>query len=177
MRFLRDVAILGLLLVVAGCARSNGPTEADQASADQLPVSKRVASTDVVKVLPTPIEIPVGGESETVVRLTIQTGYHLNANPPTYPYLIATELEIPSANGVSVGFITYPDPIKQKFEFAEEPLAVYEGETDLKVFLRVDKSATKGSLNIAGQLRVQACDDQVCYPPGTLSVTLPVTIK
>lgn len=177
MRCLRNVAILGLLVAVAGCARSSGPTEVGQATADELPISKKVASTDVVKVSPTPIEIPAGGEGETVLRLTIQTGYHLNANPPTYPYLIATELEIPPANGVSVGFITYPDPIKQKFEFAEEPLAVYEGETDLKIFLQIDKSATKGPLNLAGQLRVQACDDQVCYPPGTLSVTIPVTIK
>jgi thiol:disulfide interchange protein DsbD len=168
---LRNLLIAGLLLVVIGCSNSERP------KVEQDPVSKKVASANVVKATFEPVEISAGGSAEATVLITIEKGFHLNANPPTYSYLKATELEIPPANSVSVGFITYPDPITQKFEFAEEPLAVYEGETRLKVLLQATKSAPKGPLNLEGELRVQACDDQVCYPPGALNVTLPVIIK
>ena len=86
-------------------------------------------------------------------------------------------MEIPTAGGLSVNFIVYPDPITRKFSFAEKPLAVYEGETILKVQLKADKSAKSGPQTLAAKLRVQACDDQVCYAPGTIDLAIPVVIK
>jgi DsbC/DsbD-like thiol-disulfide interchange protein len=112
-----------------------------------------------------------------VVVLTIQQGYHVNANPPTLPYLKATELEIQPPPGVSVNFTVYPNPLTKSFSFAEQTLAVYEGETSIKVNLRAEKSAKLGDHNLPGKLRVQACDDQVCYAPGTLDVSIPLSIK
>ena len=60
--------------------------------------------------------------------------------------------------------------------FAEKPLDVYEGETELKVLLKAAKSSKPGNHSLAGKLRIQACDDQVCYPPGSLEVMIPVMI-
>jgi hypothetical protein len=65
----------------------------------------------------------------------------------------------------------------KKFAFAEQPLRVYEGETQLKVMLNADKSAPKGPRNLPAKLNVQACDDKLCYPPGSIDVVIPVTIK
>jgi hypothetical protein len=101
----------------------------------------------------------------------------VNANPPTYPYLKATELELTPPKGITVSFITYPNPIVKKFPFAENPIAIYEGDTKLNVMLTADRSVAKGASNLPGKLKVQACDDQVCYPPGEINVTVPVTIK
>jgi hypothetical protein len=131
----------------------------------------------VVKVVAQPVEIQAGGSADAKVRLTIQNGYHVNANPPTFPYLKATVLEIPTADGVSVGFITYPKGVEKKFVFAEKALAVYEGETDLKATLKSDQAATKGARSIPARLRIQACDEQVCYPPGMLDLTIPVKVN
>jgi len=78
---------------------------------------------------------------------------------------------------VSVAFITYPNAIDKKFPFAEKPLAVYEGDTDVKATLKADKAAKKGERSIPARLRIQACDDQVCYPPGTLEVVIPANIN
>jgi len=121
-----------------------------------------------------PVQIPLGGSAEAVVRVTIQSGYHINANPPTYPYLKATALEIASGDGVSVAFVTYPKAVAKKFAFAEKPLAVYEGETELRATLKADKATKIGERSIPAHLRIQACDDQVCYPPGTLELAIPV---
>lgn len=163
-----------LLLLLVACSRS--PTNLDQGG-EASSLARRIASVDVVKVSTQPVEIVAGTPAETVVHLTIQSGYHVNANPPTYPYLKATELEIVNAEGVSVAFITYPNPISKKFSFADKPLDVYEGDTALKALLKADQSAKKGQRSLAAKLRVQACDDQVCYPPGTLDLELPITVK
>ncbi len=170
--------VLCLLFALAGCAKTatNPPAKRAVASSE-LPENKRIASVDVVKVDVQPTEIKGGSSGEATVRLTIQRGYHINANPPTYGYLKATELEISQDDGVSVSSIYYPSPLNKKFTFAEKPLAVYEGQTELKATLKAAKAAKTGERSISARLRVQACDDQVCYPPGILDLTIPVSIK
>lgn len=123
------------------------------------------------------VELPAGESGEATVRLTIQSGYHVNANPPTFSYLKATSLDVSAGDGVSVSFITYPKGVEKKFVFAEKELAVYEGETDLKITLKSDKAAKKGERSVPARLRIQACDEQVCYPPGSLELTIPVNIN
>src|SRR6266496_4031851 len=160
-------ALLLLASSLAGCVRSD-KAPANQSGLTETAKPSTIRSADVVKVVAPPVEIVAGQTGEVKVNLTIQKGYHVNSNPPTYPYLKPTELEIPASEGVSVSFITYPDPLTKKFAFAEKPLAVYEGETTVRVMLRADKSAKKGQRSLSARLRIQACDEQVCYAPGTL---------
>jgi DsbC/DsbD-like thiol-disulfide interchange protein len=173
-----NVTCLLLLFVTAACSKpvqhSAGETAATPATS---PSAQRITSESVVKVGARPVEIPAGGSAEAVIQITVQSGYHINANPPTYSYLKATALEVSSANGVSVDSIGYPKAINKKFAFAEKPLAVYEGETELKATLKADKSAKPGQRSISARLRIQACDEEVCYPPGALELAIPVNIK
>lgn len=169
-----------LLLVASGCSTpvQNSTTgSAAPAATPSLAEDKHVRSVDVVKTMAQPVEISAGGSGEAVVRLTIQNGYHINANPPTYPYLIATVLEAPAANGVSIARVSYPKPISRKFVFAEKSLAVYEGDTEVKATIKADKAAQPGQQPLAAKLRIQACDEAVCYAPGTLDLVIPVSIK
>ena len=169
---------LGLLLIVAGCSKRDGIPASTLAPSPEGPSgAPRITSVKLVKATAQEVQLPASGSAKATVRITIQSGYHINANPPTYSYLKATELWVQTGNGVSVGFISYPTPITRKFSFAQEPLAVYEGETSLKVLLKADSSTAKGSRSLPAKLYVQACDYQVCYPPGTLDLSLPVTVK
>ncbi len=169
--------LFGLSLATA-CSRPAPNTGADSATTPGAsPAAKRVTSESVVSAAAQPVEISAGNSAVAVVRVTIKTGYHTNANPPTFPYLKPTELEIRPADGVSLGQVTYPPPSIKKFPFAEKPLAVYEGEAELKATLKADKSVQPGQRSIPAQLRIQACDDQVCYAPGTLELAIPVNVK
>jgi hypothetical protein len=174
------IAVVCLLffLVTQACTKpvQNSATDSGRTAAASSP-AQRITSESVVKVEAPPVEIAAGGSAEALVRLTIQSGYHVNANPPTYPYLKATELEIPPADQLSVGVITYPQALIKQFAFAEQPLAVYEGTSELKATLKADKSATPGQRSISARLRIQACDEQVCYPPGTREILIPVNVK
>ena len=170
---------LAFALTLAGCTQPNQRVSqaVTPAVSPAESVEKQIRSADVVKAAVSPVTIEPGGTSETQVQLTIQEGYHVNANPPTYPYLKATTLEVPGAGGISLVEVAYPKGLERRFAFAENPLAVYEGKADLKATLKADKSAAPGEQSIPAHLRIQACDEQVCYPPGTLELTIPVQIK
>lgn len=162
------ILVFCVSLIVVGCARVQPPSNSQRPA---------VTSVGVVKATPVATTLAKGESGEAIVRLKIDNGYHVNANPPSFSYLIATQLDLTPPAGISVDFITYPNGLTKKFSFAEQPLSVYEGETDLKVRLSAAKSAQPGQHNLSGKLRVQACDDQVCYAPGTMDLTLPVTVK
>jgi DsbC/DsbD-like thiol-disulfide interchange protein len=166
------------LLVAAACSKPATNSAGGSATTSEAPSPVgRVTSESVVVVAAQPVEIPGGGSRETVVKISIKAGYHVNANPPTFSYLKPTELDITASDGISAASVSYPSPLSRKFAFADKPLAVYEGETGIKATIKADKAAGKGEHSIAARLRVQACDDQVCYPPGQIELRIPVTIK
>ena len=164
-----------LVFCCLGAACAKAPTNNPTAANANEP--KHVNSVDVVKATPSETTIAAGESGEVPVTLQITNGYHVNANPPTFPYLKATQLELQPAEGISVEFIKYPDALVKQFPFAEKPLSVYEGQTVLKARLKADKTTKPGKHNLSAKLSVQACDDQVCYAPGTLDVLVPVNIK
>jgi thioredoxin:protein disulfide reductase len=169
-----------LLLLLAGsisCSTQKVENNPTTASTSPAASTQPRNSADMVKAVALPAEVKPNDTTEATVQVTVQKGYHINANPPTFPYLIGTELSLQLSPPLSVSFIVYPDPITKTFPFAEKPLAVYEGTATLKVRLKADKSAQPGTQNLSGKLRVQACDDQVCYAPGTLTLSIPLTIK
>jgi thioredoxin:protein disulfide reductase len=163
-----------LLMVTSACDRSVQNSTSESATS---PEGLKITSERVVSAAVNPVEIPTGGSAEAVVRVTVKPGFHINANPPSYSYLKATELEVTPSDQISVGFIKYPNPITKKFAFAEKPLDVYEGENALKVLLKAAKSTSQGERPLSARLRIQACDNQVCYPPGSIDVVIPVRIK
>jgi DsbC/DsbD-like thiol-disulfide interchange protein len=171
------VRVLVLVMLVAvGCSQTKYPGDGTTTSRATSPQSGQVSSASVVKASANIVEIAAGSSAEAQVRLAIQAGYHINANPATDPYLKPTELALSASDGISVGFIVYPDPLTKKFPFSERPLAVYESEALLKVSLKADKSAKSGPRHLLGEVRIQACDDQVCYPPGTIDLKIPVNV-
>jgi hypothetical protein len=177
---MRLKTFLGLSVLCALCACANqAPNTQPQAAGSPAETNetKRVTSVGVVKASPQPVEIKAGGTAQLNVRLQIQSGYHINANPPTFSYLKATQLDITASDGISVSSVSYRSPLTKKFAFADKPLAVYEGETEIKAVIKAENAASKGEYLVAGQLRVQACDDQVCYPPGQIELPIPVTVK
>lgn len=173
-------ALVVCLVVTSGfsaCSTRQRPNAETAAGSPAPAAVQKITSESVVKVAVHEVEIPAGGIANGVVRLTIQTGYHVNSNPPSYSYLKATELEMEDTAEITLDSVSYPAPLSRKFAFADEPLNVYEGETQITATLEAAKTAKKGQQSIPAKLRIQACDDQVCYPPGSIEVVIPVLIK
>jgi hypothetical protein len=175
----KPLLLFSFICVTAGlqiCAGCNKPGQTAHTEAPTAPSNVR-SSGEVVKVAIAPVTIGAGSASEAIVTLSITSGYHVNANPATFAYLIATEVSPGTVEGITAGKPVYPVGTKQKFEFAEEPLAVYEGETQIKLPLTPAATAAKGSRTLPLNVRVQACDHEKCYPPDTLRSTISVEVK
>jgi hypothetical protein len=173
-----------ILLIVAsvwcaGCTRqsSGGITSGTGGFPPPSATAAEVSSSaQVVNISTHPVQSAPGGSTDAIVTLAITPGYHVNANPATYPYLIATEVKPGNSEGITVGAPTYPTATKQKFEFAEEPLAVYEGNIEIKLPLKISATSA-GERTLAITVRIQACDTEKCFPPATINTRIPVEVK
>ncbi len=155
---------IAAVFVLVGCKNSMGP------AASSSPTPKEVSSSDqVVKAFGHFIP---SASTPASIELVISPGFHINANPATFPYLIATEVQPTKAEGVTVGDnLNYPAPKMEKFAFADQPLAVYEGSVTIPIPLTAAADA-KGQRTVPFKIRVQACDNEKCYPPATIDTAL-----
>jgi uncharacterized protein YyaL (SSP411 family) len=107
---------------------------------------------------------------EVVVTLQIADGYHVNANPASYDYLIATSVTF---GELAPTRVLYPEAMLFKPSFAPAGLKVYEGKVTLEA------SFPKGSIGtnrkISAVVSAQACNSEICLPPAKLTVTLSPT--
>jgi hypothetical protein len=110
--------------------------------------------------------------------LTVQVkqGFHVNSTTPVDEYLIPLRLTF-TGNALQVADVTFPKPKMQKFEFADKPMSVYEGDIRTTAKLKVPAGAPTGTQTIVGKLRYQACNDRMCLPPRTLEIKVPVEIR
>lgn len=172
-------AICAILVFFPGCSRPQNESR----PAEKTPVAPHVrSSADVVKAQAAVVSIDPGGNADAIVSFKISVGFHVNANPATFPYLIATELShTPNQDEcLSVGKPVYPNAIYKKFAFAEKPLAVYEGDVNVRLPVsspKAGKCKSGAQVSLPITIKVQACDEQECYPPATLNSTISVTVK
>ena len=163
-----------LFLSFAGC---NHDPDSGKTSPIASP-AQISSSAQVVKISTDPVSVPVNGSAISKVTLSISPGFHVNANPATFPYLIATEVLPTVAHDVYVEKSIYPPPTKKKFQFAEEPLAVYEGDAPIQLLWRSSGGmAKKGEDTLSIKVRVQACDNEKCYPPATINGSITVNVN
>jgi hypothetical protein len=179
---IKSASACALLLTIALAACSGGaPKTSSGSPATTGPSPAEVSSSaDVVKVS-TPersseLSVNPGQTIDLAITLSIKPGFHVNANPPTFTYLIPTEVTAAKVDGISVGKPIYPAAVTRKFQFADQPLAVYEGEARVTLPLSVAGGA-KGPRSLPITVRVQACDEQQCFPPATLTTTLQIEVN
>jgi hypothetical protein len=166
------LAILSLpfVLGLSACKSSNAPAGAPAPAAS--PSNDIRSSDQVVKAF---THFIPSASPQANVELVVEPGFHINANPPTFSYLIATDVQPGKVDGITVGDRQYPPAKTAKFDFADQPLAVYEGHVTIPIPLTAAPGAT-GQRTIPLKIRVQACDTQQCYPPATLDAALPIDI-
>ncbi len=123
--------------------------------------------------------IPAGSVARVAVTLTIDDTWHVNSHTPTYDYLIGTALEAEPIEGIILSDLRYPAGHLMQFDFAEDPLSVYDQTVTIFLSLRLSEKLEPGDYRIPAKLRVQACNDQVCLAPSTiaLDIVLPVVTR
>lgn len=166
-----------LLCICAACTSTAPPETANTNTPPIAAPTVNPTPAQIVRASADAVTLKAGASGAAQVRLQIADGYHINANPATFSYLKATELEVTTGAGPTAGKPTYPPPVLKKFQFAPQPLAVYEHEAVIKLPLRAGASATKGAQKLHARVLVQACDEEKCFPPTTVETDIAVTIN
>ena len=107
-----------------------------------------------------------GDHYRIAVTLNIDRGYHVNANPASFPYLVPTRV---SLDGITPISVDYPTSIMFKPKFARDGIKVYEGSPTIVIKVAKKDLPKKG--NLRANVTAQACDDQVCLPPSDLLIS------
>jgi hypothetical protein len=118
-----------------------------------------------------------GAAVQARIPMAVDTGFHVNSNTPNEQYLIPLKLTWKATGPLEAGQIVYPKATQEKYEFSEKPLSVYTGKFDVTANFKVAANAPAGPGVAVGQLRYQACNDRMCFPPKNIEISLPYSIQ
>ncbi|MGA3010098.1 MAG: protein-disulfide reductase DsbD domain-containing protein [Terracidiphilus sp.] len=123
---------------------------------------------------PEQITVPAGAPTTVSLHFRIAPGLHINSHTPREDELIPTVFSIPDGAGVRLDTTVYPPGAD--FSLPLDPstkLSVYTGEFIIKA--RVVASA--GEHLVEAKLHYQACDNNACMPPRTITAAIDVIGK
>jgi hypothetical protein len=122
-------------------------------------------------LFPEQVTIPAGKPQPVELHFRIAQGFHINSHTPKEDYLIPTVFSVPESAGVRLASATYPDGAD--FTLPLDPatkLSVYTGEFAIQTKL----IAERGNHLVQASLHYQACDQNACMPPKTITVPIDV---
>jgi hypothetical protein len=161
------VTVFTLAAATSGSAAVSEPMPQLPRNAELATISKVVVDHD-----------PMARATTVRLALEVETadGMHVNANPPSYQWLIPVEATVTGVDGVHVLDAYYPEATSSEFPYADEPLLVYADTFVIGLVLSLDASMPPGGRELVVVLDFQACNDEACFAPAKTSAKLPVTV-
>jgi|HubBroStandDraft_3_1064219.scaffolds.fasta_scaffold05732_3 thiol:disulfide interchange protein len=117
-----------------------------------------------------------GATAHLAALVAIEPGWHVNSHQPSFDYLIATNLELGLPPGWTAAALRYPPDELKRFTFAEQPLAVYDGDVTIETDVSIPRGIADGSYPLRASLTYQACNDSQCLPPVTTQASLSLRV-
>jgi len=121
----------------------------------------------------TPIVESAGRPGATVraaLLVKLPERFHVQSNAPRDPAFVPTVLTIDAPAGISATEIVFPKATDLKQVGLAQPLTVFEHEFAIGVQFAIASGVASGAIDVPAELRYQACDDRLCYPPAKASV-------
>jgi hypothetical protein len=164
------VASAILLSAISSVAQVISPAAHDQS----------IIKTDAVQYLfPEQVSVPAGKPSQVTLHFRVAQGLHVNSHTPSDAFLIPTDFSIPDGVGPDDVGVRLHSAIYQPgtiISLAFDPktkLSVYTGEFTIQARI----VATPGNHLVQAKLHYQACDQNQCMPPKTITVPIDVIGK
>ncbi len=116
-----------------------------------------------------PANAAPGEACEVIVTLELKDGWHINANPASTSFLIATQVDV-HGKDVELTNMVYPEALRKKIADSET-LRVYEGLTHITAKLRLTgKGKKRQPLKV--MVRFQPCFGTTCHKVQDISLTV-----
>lgn len=167
----KSVRKLGILTIAALAAALALPAQTPLFRDPNQPVAKQ---EQVQYLYPEQITLPAGKPQSVTLHFRIAPGLHINSHTPSGQFLIPTVLSVPANAGVSLAAAHYPQGVE--YILPADPstkLNVYTGDFAIETRL----VATPGDHLVQAHLRFQACDENACMPPRTITAPIDVIAR
>jgi len=160
-----ETCVLLSILLLAGSAY---PQSVSLSSS--VPREKTKAEEPIVtaKVLPPERPVRPGEVFELSLELHVLPGFHLNSEKPGDELLVPTSIELENIEAFEIKEAIFPEPQVKKFKFATKPMSVYEGQVKVKLKIELKPAVKESTVELAGKVRYQACNDEACLRPARL---------
>jgi thiol:disulfide interchange protein DsbD len=115
--------------------------------------------------------LQAGGDFKLAIVIDIAQGYHIGAavKDADWPAI----LELSAAKDITFAKPKYPAPKMKAYDsFGDDPLPVYEGKVTIFVDGKVAKNAAAGKRAITAKFSYQACAEDLCIPPETITLKI-----
>ncbi len=134
-----------------------------------------ILKSEAVEYLyPEQVTVPAGKPTSLALHFRIRENLHINSHTPREEYLIPTVFSIPESSGVRLDAAKYP--AGTDFTLPVDPgqkLLVYTGEFTIDARI----VAAPGDHLVEAKLHYQACDQNACMPPKTITVPIDIVGK
>jgi hypothetical protein len=141
---------------------------------NESPHRSLMKSEAVQYLYPEQVTVEAGKPSAIALHFRIQQNLHINSHTPREQFLIPTVFSIPESSGVRLAGASYP--AGADFTLPVDPsekLSVYTGEFTIDARI----VASPGDHLVEAKLHYQACDENACMPPKTITVPIDVIGK
>jgi thioredoxin:protein disulfide reductase len=138
-----------------------------------------IDSSKVVEVQAYPSAKPAqpGSTVRAAVLVQIQDGWHINAHEGLLDFLIPANLTLDkNPYGTLIQSPSYPVGNKKSLAGLPQPFSVYEKAVTFYADIKLSASLKPRKANLPFKLQIQACNDQSCLSPTTLSLELPLEV-
>ncbi len=117
-----------------------------------------------------------GGELKLAVKVNVVQPWHINSNKPYDDFLIPSALSVDTTSGFKLSKIIYPNAKDIKLGFSDSPLSVFADEVYIGALLSVPLQVKPGTYRLAVTLDYQACNDNTCLAPTSVSDTIEINV-
>ena len=108
------------------------------------------------------------------LKVSVLPGLHVNSDKPKDEYLIPLKLTW-SGGPLETKSVTYPK--SEDIKVGGQDLAVFTGSFEIETEFKIPAKAPTGTATMAGKLRYQACNNEMCFRPASTEVKLPISIE
>lgn len=110
------------------------------------------------------------------IQVQIKEGWHINAHQGLPEGFVPVDLSSAPGSPVSLASPRYPEGTKKALGGIGQAFPVYEGTAVFYADAKAENNLPKGELKLPFNLKVQACNDQVCLAPATVPVTIAIEV-
>jgi len=119
-------------------------------------------------------EIRQGTTEKAAIALAVDHGF-VTSPRSAVPGIMPLNLELQSAEGITVKDFDYPKPRPQSFAFRPEPISVTYAQP-IKFKVHAERTTPLGGHTLCGKLTFQIITNQGISAPQSIDVQVPITV-